>query len=387
MATVSLHACESYEQEKIRAAVRNVMDDLGGWGAFVAPGESVLLKVNLVFAASPDTMATSHPAFVAEIARELRDFGCKVFIGDSPGGPFNEAHLKRVYHVCEMDRAAEESGAELCLDTATRAVDNPDAKFLKHLTVTEMSQKFDKVISLAKIKTHAMMTYTGVTKNLFGTVPGTEKAEMHMRMPEANDFADALLDIFLAAKPCLCLMDGVIGMEGNGPTGGTPRYIGTVLGSSDGPALDLVCADLIGLKMKDVPLLRQANARGMIPADASEVTVLGDAPADFAVADFKLPDHIDSDITGWVPKGLRKAVNRLLRPRVTFDHSICRSCGECAASCPAKTITMVLDEKTGRRFPKANYENCIRCYCCQELCHFKAIKIVQPTAFKIANKM
>lgn len=385
---ISLHACKEYEQEQIAAAVRSVMDDLGGWGAFVTPGESVLLKVNLVFAAVPETMATSHPAFVAEIARELRDFGCEVWIGDSPGGPFNENYLKSVYRKCEMDKAAEESGAMLCYDTGTRSVENPEGKLLKRLTLTEMSQKFDKVISLAKIKTHAMMTYTGVTKNLFGTVPGTEKPELHMRMPEATDFANALLDIYLAAKPCLCLMDGIVGMEGNGPTGGTPRTIGLVGGAASGPELDLVCADIIGLKCKDVPLLAEAHKRGMIPEDAAQVEVTGDAPAAFAVPDFRMPDHIDSSLTSmFVPKIFRKAANRLLRPRVTFDRDICRSCGQCAEACPAKTITMVLDEKTGRRFPKANYENCIRCYCCQELCHFKAIKIVQPVAFKIANKM
>ncbi len=385
---VSLHACEAYEPELVARALSACLEDLGGWGRFVAPGERVLLKVNLVSACDPELGATTHPVFVSEVAKSLIAYGARPVIGDSPGGTFNAAHLKRVYHLCGMDRAAEESGAELSYNTGTAELENPEGRLLHHLTVTDMVASADKVISLAKIKTHAMMTYTGVTKNMFGAIPGTEKAELHMRMPEAGDFADALLDIWQATRPVLSLMDGILGMEGNGPTGGTPRHIGVVMASPDAPALDLIAARMIGLEASRVPLLDRARHRGLIPADWTKVERAGDAPERFFIKDFRMPDHISANlIGGWFPKGTRRLSNRYLRPRVSFDTGLCVGCGECAANCPVQVITMVKDPETGRRHPSVDYENCIRCYCCQELCPQNAVSIKKPLAFRIANKL
>ncbi len=383
---VSLHGCPDYAPEHVEAALAACLADIGGWAPYVAPGETVLLKVNLVSACEPSLGATTHPAFVSAVAKSLLAYGARVLIGDSPGGSFNAAHLKRVYRVCGMETAAEESGAELVFDTDVAEVDNPSGRLLQHLNITHMIAAADKVISLAKIKTHAMMTYTGVTKNLFGAIPGTEKAELHMRMPEAMDFADALLDIYLAAHPVLCLMDGILGMEGNGPTGGSPREIGVVMASPSGPELDLVAASLIGLSADAVPLLKQAVSRRMIPQKASEITLLGESPEDYRIPDFKMPDHINANLIGWFPRLTRKLSARLLRPRVQFDPDICVGCGECAANCPAQVITMKADEN-GRRHPHVDYEHCIRCYCCQELCPRNAVSIRQPLAFRVANKL
>ena len=213
---VTIRHCNNYQLEEIHRAVTETIEDLGGWEPYVKPGETVLLKVNLVMSKGPDAAATTHPAFVAELARQLKDYGCRVIIGDSPGGTFNTAMLRRNYRVTGMVQAAEESGAELSYNTGTREVACPACKMLKNLTLTAMSGEADKVISVCKLKTHSMMTYTGAMKNLFGTVPGTMKAEYHVRMPKMEDFANALIDICESVKPVLSFMDAIIGMEGNG---------------------------------------------------------------------------------------------------------------------------------------------------------------------------
>lgn len=376
---VTIHRCNNYQAEEMRQAVTAAIADLGGWQAYIKPGETVLLKVNLVLSKGPDAAATTHPAFVAELARQLKEHGCRVIIGDSPGGTFNAAMLRRNYRVTGMMQAAEEGGAQLSYNTGTKEVACPAGIMLKNLTLTAMSQEVDKVISVCKLKTHSMMTYTGAMKNMFGTVPGTVKAEYHVRMPKMEDFADALIDICEASKPVLSFMDAVIGMEGNGPTGGTPRKIGAVLASASPYELDIVAADLVGLGEAQVPTIKAAADRGLAPRAADAVQVVGEDREQFRIKDFKLPDHIHSDLSGggFLPKFAMK----WLRPRVQFDPTRCVGCGDCAANCPAKVITMK------DRRPTVDYKECIRCFCCQELCPQNAVKVKESWIFKIANKI
>lgn len=376
---VTIHPCNSYQKTEIQEALDAAIADLGGFEPYIQPGEQVLLKVNLVMSKGPEGAATTHPAFVAELARRLKEYGCSVVIGDSPGGTFNAAMLRRNYRVTGMAQAAEESGAELSYNTDTKDIACPAGKMLKSLTVTAMSREADKVISVCKLKTHSMMTYTGAAKNMFGTIPGTFKAEYHVRMPRMEDFADALIDICESARPVLSFMDAVVGMEGNGPTGGTPRKVGAVLAAANPYELDVVAADLIGLGEQQVPTIRAAADRGLAPRAASEVQVVGDDPAKYRIADYKLPDHIHSDLSkgGFLPKFTMK----WLRPKVRFDESRCVGCGDCAANCPAKVITMK------NRRPSVDYHKCIRCFCCQELCPQNAVRVKESWIFRLANKI
>ena len=378
---ISLYRCDQYEEERVMGALRRSIAALGGWESYLNPGDTVLLKLNLVMNKRPEAAATTHPVFVKALIRLLQEYGCRVVIGDSPGGLFNGAALGRIYRGTGIEAIAEETGAILNQNTGSMDVQNPDGRVMKSLTMTAMLGDVDKVISVSKLKTHGMMTFTGAVKNMFGVIPGTMKAEYHVRMPQADDFADALLDICHATAPVLSFMDGIIGMEGNGPTGGRPRAVGAVLASSNPYQLDLAACSLIGLSMEQVPTLRRAHARGWIPSSAGELEWSGDPREEFYVADFKLPDHIDSDLIGKnLPSFLAKPVNALLRPKVTFHHDICVGCGACAANCPAKVITM----KDHR--PYADYSRCIRCYCCQELCPKNAVSVRESKLFKLVRR-
>lgn len=379
---VSIHGCDNYTETALQKALDCALTDLGGWEPYIRPGEKVLLKVNLVAARDPALAATTHPEFVKVLARSLKEYGCPVVIGDSPGGVFNTARLGKVYRTTGMEQVARETGAELSYNTGVVEVEHPAGRLLKKMTLTAMVQEADKVISVCKLKTHGMMTYTGAVKNLFGAVPGTVKAEYHMRMPKWTDFAEALLDIWEATHPVLSFMDAVIGMEGNGPTNGTPRKIGAILASPDAAGLDMAACHMIGLGPEQVPLLDRARDRGWIPENWEQLDMQGDPIETFRITDYKIPDHIeDNAIDSWIPKGLRSGVAKLLRPKVRFNGDRCVGCGECAANCPAKVITM----KDHR--PTVNYRNCIRCYCCQELCPQDAVSVKQSLAFRIANRM
>lgn len=371
---VTVRTCRSYDSQEIHAAVDRLTADLGGFSPYIRPGETVLLKVNLIMASGPEKAATTHPAFVEALAEKLVRYGCKVYIGDSPGGPFTVGMLRHIYKETGMEDAARESGAELSFDTGQTVVSFPQGQLLKSITMTSMCRSVDKVISVCKLKTHSMMTYTGAVKNLFGTIPGLMKSEYHVRMPQMTDFAGALLDICEAVHPVLSFMDAVIGMEGNGPTSGKPRAIGCVLASPSPYELDRTAAGLIGLTDKDVPTLAAAKQWGLCP---DRISLLGDDVQQFTLTDYQLPDNIHTDLTkgGFMPYFLMKR----LRPRVQFDHSKCIGCGHCAANCPAKVITMK------NHFPSVDYSRCIRCYCCQELCPQHAVSIHESAVYRWAN--
>ena len=380
MSRVSLLACDQYEIGLLKKTLGESVENLGGWEPYIAKGERVLLKVNLVSNKEPDAAATTHPLFVQALCELLLEYGAQVVIGDSPGGLFNEEILRRLYKGTGMQEAAEASGAALNWNTDAIEVKNPQGKLLKQLTQTAMLQDVDKVISVSKLKTHGMMVFTGAVKNQFGAVPGTKKAEYHFRMPKTEDFADALIDICLAVHPVLCFMDGVMAMEGNGPTGGTPRKMGAVLASANPFELDMLASSLIGLKREQVFTLQQAYLRGLGPESEKDVEVVGEDPNRFKVTDFQMPDHIKPELMSkFGSAGI--ALSRILRPKVRFHKDICVGCRMCYHHCPAKAITMK------GRFPAVNYSECIRCYCCQELCPQNAITVHESWVMKLANKL
>ena len=108
----------------------------------------------------------------------------------------------------------------------------------KQFPYTAYLAKADAIIDLCKLKTHGMMGLTYAIKYFFGSIPGTVKPEFHYRYPRAEDFANVLVDLYEYSKSRLCICDAVVGMEGNGPTQGTPREIGCLIASRNGHMID-----------------------------------------------------------------------------------------------------------------------------------------------------
>jgi len=373
-----LRRCETYDEGEVLRAVTAALDDLGGISAFVKPGEKVLLKANLLMEKRPEDATLTHPAVLKAMIEILTANGNPVTIGDSPGGPFNDSMLSRIYRTGGYAALADQTGAALNRNYASCSRENPRGLLLKRLTMTDMLNDHDKVISVSKLKTHGMMTYTGAVKNLFGTIPGIMKAEYHLNMPEYDNFADALIDICLAANPVLSVMDGIVGMEGHGPSAGEPRSLGVLLAGANPFALDRIACEIISLPPEKVPTLRRAIARELSGADLPDITTLGDAPQSFKVSDFAIPKPSRINPSKSLPPFIQKAMSRVLQPRPHFLHDKCVGCGVCGESCPVKVISF-----PEKRKPKADLDGCIRCYCCQELCPVKAVVIKRPLLMKL----
>lgn len=372
---VHISTCHTYDVDQVRQAIELGIDAMGGLDPYVTPGETILLKANLLMKKRPEEATTTHPVFMRALADILVDHGCRVIVGDSPGGPFQVGMLKSLYKACGYEEIFKGTPVILNEDVSEVEHHHQDGLILKQLTVIGLIDKVDKVISVSKLKTHGMMRFTGAVKNMFGIIPGIIKAEYHFKMPKTGDFADMLIDVCEHASPVLSFMDGIVGMEGEGPSAGDPREIGAVLVSDNPHHLDLVATELVGVGHQTVPTLERAIARGILVPGTTLLT--GDSPDSFGIKNFHTPDIRSVGILKSVlPGPLNALAEKLLTPKPVFHKDICIGCGECDRCCPPKAITM------NDRFPQVDLSKCIRCYCCQELCPKKAVTIHRPWLLK-----
>ncbi len=368
--TISIARCGSYEYGAVLSAVVAALEPLGGMPAFVSPGNTVLIKPNLVMPKDPAAAATTHPALVRAVAELVTRAGGLPVIADSPGGTqnFDKKTLAGVYRQCGM----EDCGAPLNDDFGSTDVPFPGGARLKAIHAMSAAVSADKIINLPKLKTHVLTTYSGAVKNMFGIVAGRYKAEYHLRFKNLDDFADALVDTCEALRPALTIMDAVIGMEGDGPSAGKPRTVGLIAASGNPHALDAVMASVIGLSAGAVPTLSRALKRGLTPP-LEDIRVVGETLADARVAGYVIPTNLPVralDIL--LITTISRRLGASLRPKPRAIVSACKGCAVCAKSCPPGAITM----RSGR--PVIALKQCIGCYCCHELCPHTAMEIARP---------
>lgn len=374
---VAVVRCKTYDVETVKPALEEALNAVNGLD-FVMPGMKIIIKPNLVSFKKPDAAATTHPALLEALVEMLLARGADVTIGDSPGGPHSLPLLNRVYAATGMDRL-EKLGAKLNRNMNEKTVDFPEGKVLKNFTYTEYLDEADAIIDFCKLKSHGMLGMSAAVKNLFGTIPGLKKPEVHYKFQNDAEFADMLVDLNEYFKPRLAICDAVVGMEGNGPTAGTPRQIGAIIASKSTYYADVVGAELIGMNIDGLPTLQAAYERGFAPASSKNLRVYGDIRA-LTVDDFKAPPvrGLSFMRKGNVLHFISKAA---LEHKPTLKKRFCVGCGECARMCPAKAIEMK------NKKPHINREKCIRCFCCQEFCPRAAMVAHRPLAAKVLNKL
>ena len=374
---VAVVRCKTYNIEAVKPALEEAVNAVNGLD-FVMPGMKIIIKPNLVSFKKPDAAATTHPALLEALVEMLLARGADVTIGDSPGGPHSLPLLNRVYTATGMDRLLK-LGAKLNRNMNEKTVDFPEGKVLKNFTYTEYLDEADAIIDFCKLKSHGMLGMSAAVKNLFGTIPGLKKPEVHYKFQNDAEFADMLVDLNEYFKPRLAICDAVVGMEGNGPTAGTPRQIGAIIASKSTYYADVVGAELIGMNIDGLPTLQAAYERGFAPASSKNLRVYGDIRA-LTVDDFKAPPvrGLSFMRKGNVLHFISKAA---LEHKPTLKKRLCVGCGECARMCPAKAIEMK------NKNPHINREKCIRCFCCQEFCPRAAMVAHRPLAAKALNKL
>lgn len=383
--TVLCRHADSYEDPRILSCVREAFAAFGFTPDLIR-GKRVALKPNLVIKKGPETAATVHPALVDAVLTVLDEMEpADVVIGESCGGPFTEGVLSGVFRATGIADVAAKHRAHLNTDYTERDVPAPNGALCKGFHIIAPIAEAQIVINLSKLKSHTLTTMSGAVKNWFGTIPGTQKFEMHARFSDYSMFNAMLVDLcdmHHDAHRVLNLQDAVMTMEGNGPTGGSPRYIGCILASDNAFALDLLAEHLIGFD-GTVPMINIAKERGFCPDSWEKLNLIGDDPAPRRVTDFVTPDSkTDPSLLVKLPKLLGSRAFHIVRPRPLIKKSVCVGCGECARSCPKHTITVEKNKK-GKRYAKIHRSDCIHCFCCQELCPYRAIAIRQNPVLKL----
>jgi uncharacterized protein (DUF362 family)/NAD-dependent dihydropyrimidine dehydrogenase PreA subunit len=364
-ARVALVPCEDYEPARVREAVRRAVDLVGGVSAFVRPGERVLVKPNLLSAKAPDRAITTHPEVIGAVAELVREAGGVPSVGDSPGGAVRG--VQRVWRNTGLLELSERGGLPLVSFEASGSAEVHGAH--GSYMIARPALDADAVVSVAKMKTHALTAYTGCVKNMFGVVPGFLKSRLHAEAPRPVPFAHRVVDVFSLVPPRLSVLDAVVAMEGNGPSGGRPRSVGAVLAGSDAVAVDAVAAAMMGFREGSVPTLRIAAERGLGVASLRDIQVVGVEPSSFDLSGFALPD---TRFMNLIPDFLVRALEPWIWicPEMSKEWG-CRgeACGLCVRSCPVGAVAMEDDR------PVVARRDCIECLCCHEVCPEQAVRV------------
>ncbi len=376
---VSIIKQDNYNYNKTKETLLETLDNLGGVEKFINPGDKILLKPNLLMKKKPEEATTTHPNIIKALAEIIVENGGTVIIGDSPGGPFNSIMLSTIYKSTGMTEASNIKNAKLNNNFNSFIKEFKEGVILNNILLTDMINDVDKIINVSKLKTHGFAVFTGAVKNLFGLVPGTNKAEYHVKMPDINDFADSLIDICECVKPSLHIMDGIDAMEGAGPSGGSKKHLGLILASENPHHLDLAACKIIDLDIEDVPTLRKGKNRNLIEDFDFTKDIIGEKIENLIVNDFKKAPANSGNLRN-IPKPIMNLLIDRLKSKPIFHHDICIGCGDCAVNCPPVAIEMI-DKK-----PEIDYDKCISCFCCQELCPVTAITIKKPLLAKLLFK-
>lgn len=356
MSKVALTRCTDYSIDNVFAAVKRSIDLLGGMERYVKPGMTVLLKPNLLSARGAEDAVVTHFEVVRAVGRLVQRSGGTVLIGDAPGG-----------YGKNIDEIFEKSGLKaMAAEEEFELVKFNTAHFIEGFPIAKQVMDADVMISIAKLKTHCVTVMTGAIKNTFGCVTGVYKAECHSRAPKEEDLAKIIVKVHSIVKPELTIVDGILGMEGDGPAGGVPRAMNVIMAGLDTVAIDACIAVMIGLKPLDVSVTKVAYEAGLGEAELGKIEIAGDKLESFIAPDFKLPQTMPLRI---IPRPILKWILNMVRFRPHINERICVRCKLCKNACPVDCITIEKEACV------IDYKKCIRCLCCHEVCPDKAISI------------
>lgn len=247
-------------------------------------GKRVLLKPNAGRAVAFGKGITTHPLVMAAAIDAFREAGAQVAIGESP---ITGVETLDAFEQCGIAEVATQRNCPL-IDMDNRPgviVPITDGIAIKQIRVCPEVLEYDVIVSIPVMKMHM---HTGVTlsvKNMKGCLWRRSKVDLHM-LPKIPDWNEKSLDIAITDMasvllPHLSIIDGTIGMEGLGPSAGTPKELGVVVAGVDPFAADAVACELMGLSAYDIPHLRLGAERGCGIIDLTKINITPDNWSDY----------------------------------------------------------------------------------------------------------
>lgn len=344
-----------YRKEFLQSKIQEVLDTHFPLENLLKADEKVLLKPNLLIPAQPHEAITTHPVFIEAIGTIFKERGFSVSIADNPAAVDTAQRLSTVYKECLIEEVAYRNHFKLLYPDRTCIID--------HIPFSWWIKDF-KIINLPKLKTHSITVLTSATKNLYGCISGAHKSYLHREHPKTEGFIEVLLKLYTTIKPALHIVDGILSLEGDGPTKkGRPKRTGFIAVGDDALCVDYVISSLLNLPLTSNPLIKKAQAKGLL--DVANIEIISEV-GEKECAGFKFPG---SFIPNYIPNVFIKPLRFLFKLHAKIDTIKCTGCGDCIKVCPHQAITKC------RGKAKIDYSRCIMCLCCNEVCRSGAVDI------------
>ena len=327
-------------------------------------GRTCLVKPNILGAVPPERHVNTHPTVVAAAIAALERRGAaRSTVGDNSGmrAYGSNEHAARVAGIFEAAGGRYVNLGASPVETAL------ESDFVERLAFSREVLECDLLVSLPKMKTHVATGITGAVKNTYGHLVGGEKTRLHREAVGPENFARAVVDVYQVRPPDLVVMDAVVAMEGQGPSGGRSRNVGRILASTNAVALDACMAAMMGIEPRSIPMLRIAEERGLGPADLAAIDI--DGP--FEVVPKFRTCSVGMGFGTWISRIATYVF--VTQPTVRLKN--CVACGSCAQACPVEAVTMT---DAG---PAIDYAKCISCFCCHEMCRYEAMDLSRRMRF------
>lgn len=365
--------CENYNEKIVKEKVEEALNLIGGLKKFVKTGQKVLIKPNLLSPRSPQDAVTTHPAVIKAVCEEVLSLSAQPTIADIPGYIHLGGDFLEKTGIAKISQELNIPAVPLEKD-GFQDVKIKDGKHLKSVYIAKMVKDVDVIINISKAKTHMQTMFTGAIKNMFGCIPSKERKRAH-NIGGYEKFSQAVVDIYSVLIPHLNIMDAIVGMEGTGPTQGTPKKLGLLLASGDAVAMDCVITYLMGYKPRSVVMIEEAGKRKLGETKFENIKIAGIENIEDLVVNFKKPRILFSDL----PNFFTVIGYKLTEVKPFIISSKCKKCLVCVESCPVDAID--------RENPKINTQKCIECFCCHELCPEGAVEIKKALLSKIISHL
>jgi uncharacterized protein (DUF362 family) len=219
--------------------------------------KNVLLKANFV-GADPHNVMNTHPAVVSAARDSLLRLGAStVTVGEGPALERDTEAILEAIRLREYLGSLDSAFVDLNVDNVSLVNLRTRASSLKRLYLPASVLRADFVVSMPKLKTHHWAGVTLSLKNMFGIVPGHcygwPKNILHWA-----GISKCILDLNSTVRPDFAIVDGIVGMEGNGPTQGPAKASGLLVMGDDPVAVDATCARVMGLLPERIDYLHRA---------------------------------------------------------------------------------------------------------------------------------
>jgi uncharacterized protein (DUF362 family)/NAD-dependent dihydropyrimidine dehydrogenase PreA subunit len=374
---VALRECSSYDYDEVKQAVYSSINMVGGIKSLhISGGDRVLLKVNLLAARKPEDAVTTHPAVAKVLIEYFQDAGAEVVLGDSSAaGP---VETRKALRVGGIEKVAEETKSKASNFEAEgySKIQVPNGGMrLSEVYMAKPVAKAQLVVSVPKLKNHNLTKFTGALKNLFGTVPVATRMKLHA-LGNIRNFSQGIADIASAIKPALGVIDGVVGMDGNGPSFGTIKKAGIIAASRDCVALDAVCSTIVGYKENEILTTVESARRGLGHGKLSDIQIKGTDMRGLNVS----WDKVKAMPLDMVPTRLMRMMMGLIYTRPKLIKANCVRCATCASHCPAHAIRL-------NPYPVLDYNRCLRCFTCNEICPNGAYELRKSFVVRALGRM